>query len=272
MMIRRLLAHPIARHLDLDDPRTTTIRRQILRSKGFLRQIYCQWYRDVLRALPPSDGPVVELGSGAGFLRDLFPDVITSDILYVKDLSVVLDANNLPFETGSLRAIVMIDVLHHMCQPRRFLREASRCVRPSGRLVMIEPWVTEWSRLVYSRFHHEPFDPESREWEFASKGPLSGANGALPWILFQRDRSQFAAEFPQWRIMSIEPQMPISYLLSGGVSLRAFAPGKAFARVRRLEERLGPWMDKLAMFAQISLEHLGFANNKEGELQGEQSS
>ncbi len=177
----------------------------------------------------------------------------------------------MPFKTRSLRAIVMIDVLHHLCRPRRFLKEAARCVKPLGRVVMIEPWVTNWSRLVYSRLHHEPFDPESREWEFPASGPLSGANGALPWILFQRDRLQFAAEFPNWRIKAIKPQMPISYLLSGGISLREFAPSKAFTRVRRLEERLEPWMDKLAMFAQITLEHLGVVNDEEGELQGEQS-
>ena len=270
-MIRRLLAHPLARNLDLDDPETTVVRRTILQSKGFLRQIYHDWYREVLSALPQTDGPILELGSGAGFMRDLFPELITSDILYLNDLSVVLDANELPFRTGSLRAIVMVDVLHHLCRPRRFLTEAIRCVKPLGRLVMIEPWVTKWSRLVYLRLHHEPFDPESSEWEFPLKGPLSGANGALPWILFQRDRLQFAAEFPQWRVESIELQMPISYLLSGGVSLKGFAPAKAFGPVRWLEERLEPWMDKLAMFAQITLERLNLGNDEEGELYGEQT-
>ncbi|MGO9567094.1 MAG: class I SAM-dependent methyltransferase [Desulfomonilaceae bacterium] len=270
-MIRQLLVHPLARDLDLDDPQTTVVRRRILQSKGFLRQIYHEWYRRALTALPQTNGPVLELGSGAGFLRDSFPELITSDILQVKGLSVVLDANEIPFKRASLRAIVMIDVLHHLCRPRRFLREATRCVKPLGRLVMIEPWVTNWSRLVYSRLHHEPFDPESGEWEFPMKGPLSGANGALPWILFQRDRSQFAAEFPQWRVESIQPQMPISYLLSGGVSLRGFAPARAYGPVKRLEERLQPWMDKLAMFAQITLERLDLGNDEEGELQREQS-
>ena len=213
-------------------------------------------YRAVLAALPRTDGPVLELGSGAGFLRDLFPDLITSDILRINDLSLVLDGTEMPFAAGSLRAIVMIDVLHHICLPRHFIREAARCVKPCGRLVMIEPWVTNWSRLVYSRLHHEPFDPESGEWEFRAKGPLSGANGALPWIIFRRDRSQFAAEFPQWQVTDIKPQMPISYLLSGGISLRGFAPARTFNAIKRIEGILEPWMDKLAMFAQMTLERL----------------
>ena len=32
-----------------------------------------------------------------------------------------------------------------------------------------------------------------------------------------------------------------------------------------------PWMDKLAMFAQITLERLNLGNDEEGELQREQS-
>ncbi|MGB6068502.1 MAG: methyltransferase domain-containing protein [Desulfomonilaceae bacterium] len=255
-MIKQLFTHPFARGLDLDDPRTTVVRRRIIQTKGYLRQVYREWYRAVLAALPHTDGPVLEVGSGPGFLRDLIPDLITSDILRVNGLSVVLDGSEMPFATCSLRAIVMVDVLHHVCRPRRFIKEAARCVKPCGRLVMIEPWVTNWSRLVYSRLHHEPFDPESEEWEFQTKGPLSGANGALPWILFQRDRSRFAAEFPQWHVTDIKPQMPISYLLSGGISLRGFAPGRSFKAVKRIEGFLEPWMDNLAMFAQITLERL----------------
>lgn len=54
-------------------------------------------------ALPQTDGPVLEVGSGPGFLRDLIPNLITSDILRVNGLSVVLDGSEMPFATGSLR-------------------------------------------------------------------------------------------------------------------------------------------------------------------------
>ena len=90
---------------------------------------------------------------------------------------------------------------------------------------MIEPWVTPWSRLVYTKLHYEPFDPEMAHWEFPESGPLSGANNALPWILFVRDRDQFEREFPMWSIQSMRPMMPIRYLVSGGVGFRALMPG-----------------------------------------------
>ena len=118
---------------------------------------------------------------------------------------------------------------------------------------MIEPWVTPWSRVVYTRLHHEPFRPDAPEWEFPSTGPLSGANGALAWIVFVRDREQFAREFPEWQIHVITPGMPFRYLLSGGVALRSLMPGSTFRLWRRIESGLQPWMDTWAMFAHIVL-------------------
>ena len=122
---------------------------------------------------------------------------------------------------------------------------------------MIEPWVTAWSKQIYGKLHHEPFRPEAREWEFQSTGALSGANGALPWILFERDRAQFVREFPAWVLDKIEIQMPFRYLLSGGMSMRSFAPGWSFGFWRGLERALQPWMHCLGMFALIVLKRSG---------------
>ncbi|MBK8443443.1 MAG: hypothetical protein IPL35_08515 [Sphingobacteriales bacterium] len=58
---------------------------------------------------------------------------------------------------------------------------------------MSEPANTAWGRFFYQNFHHEPFQPEAASWEIPSTGPLSGANGALPWIIFKRDIDLFTA-------------------------------------------------------------------------------
>ncbi len=130
---------------------------------------------------------------------------------------------------------------------------------------MVEPWVTAWSTFVYSKLHHEPCDAETREWGFPRKGPLSGANEALPWILFSRDFAVFRQEFPQWQLRTFKLMMPFSYILAGGLSLRSFAPGSAFSLVRRAENLLERWIDKLAMFAFIVLEKDDESSEK-GEL------
>ncbi len=91
----------------------------------------------------------------------------------------------------------MINVLHHLPEVQHFFREATHCMQSGGVISMIEPWLTPWSKPIYQNFHHEPFDDIADKWSVPSQGPLSGANGALPWILFHRDREQFELQFPK---------------------------------------------------------------------------
>jgi SAM-dependent methyltransferase len=257
-MLKALLAHPLTKGLDIDDPQTTRLRRQIIQEKYFLRKIYVEWYQSIAASLPSGDGAVLELGAGAGFMRDFVPDLITSELFCCPDIRVVLSGLSLPFRARSLRGIVMTDVLHHLPQVRLFFGEASRCVRPGGVIAMIEPWVTSWSRFVYTRLHHEPFQPETVLWELPAIGPLSGANGALPWVIFARDRGKFEREFPQWRIELVRPIMPFRYLFSGGVSLRGCAPAWSFDVLRNIESALDRWREQVGMFAHIVLRRLDY--------------
>lgn len=252
-MLQRFLAHPLTRDLDLDDPRTTLLRRDILRQKRFLRRIYREWYTALVAEIPRPAGRILEVGSGAGFLAEHLRGVITSEVFPLPGIRCALDATDLPIADGALGAVVGTNVLHHLGRPRSFLAEAARCLRPGGVLALVEPWVTPWSRWVYSRLHHEPFDPEAADWELPATGPLSGANGALPWILFCRDRDRFEREFPIWEIRSIQPTMPCRYLLSGGISLRFSMPAWSFPLLTRVENGLGRWQESTAMFAKIVL-------------------
>jgi SAM-dependent methyltransferase len=250
--LNRILAHPLTRGLDLNDPRLTELRKKLIRSKPFLLRIYQDWYRWIVSQLPLVSGEVVELGSGAGFLGESIPGLITSELFLCGGVSVVMDGQNLAFASGSLRAIVFTDVLHHLPNVRRFFHEAARCIQPGGRIIMVEPWVSPWSRWVYPRFHHERFDPEAKEWEFPTSGPLSGSNQALPWIVFNRDRTVFEREFPEWRIAEIHPGMPLRYLVSGGLTTRTLIPGWSYGFWGWLEKR----MPASAMFIYISLDRL----------------
>jgi SAM-dependent methyltransferase len=252
-MLTKLLVHPLMRNMNIDDPLTTHLRRQLINAKPFLRLIYEEWYKFLIQELPPGNEPVLELGSGAGFLKEFIPDLISSEVFYCPGIDLVLDGHHLPFSEASLRAIVFTDVFHHLKSPRRFFAEAERCLRRGGALVMIEPWVTSWSRIIYGNLHHEPFEPDAPNWELPAGGPLSIANGALPWIVFQRDRKRFELEYPNWEIRLIQPSMPFKYLLSGGVSLRSLMPGWSFSFWRHLEDFLNPLNASLGMFAQISL-------------------
>lgn len=252
-MLKRILARPGQSAQHLDDPDTTKSRREVIAQKKFLNRIYVEWYQKIAAALPPRSKARVELGSGAGFMEKFVPGLLTSEILLFSGVDAILSAFALPFANSSLDGILMVDVLHHLPQPRTFFKEAARCVEKGGSIIMIEPWVTSWSAFIYRNFHHEPFLPRAADWEFPSKGPLSDANSALPYIIFDRDRTQFEKEFPEWEIQRIEPFMPFRYLLSGGFSARSLMPGFTFGFWRGFEKLLIPLRNSLAMFVFIKL-------------------
>ena len=252
-LLRKSLAHPSTASLDLDDPKTSALRKQIIQSKPFLKSIYDEWYTILRTALPQGSGPILEIGSGAGFCSEFIADLITSEIIPCPGVQLVLDGRELPFADASLRAIVMTNVLHHIPQVERFLAEGSRCLRSGGKILMIEPWVTPWSRFVYKHFHQEPFDPEATDWSFVSTGPLSGANGAIPWMVFLRDRSQFEFRFPEFSVEEIRPFLPFRYLVSGGIGLRTLMPGLTQQAWITLENLLASRWPSLAMFAFVSV-------------------
>lgn len=261
---RALLGRPETRGLAIDDPRTTELRKGIIQSNRFLKRIYDEWYSLLCSRIPQGPGHVLELGSGAGFLSDYIPDVITSEVFCSPGVRTVLDGRELPFASSSMRAILMVDVLHHIPETRPFLAEAERCLKPGGAVLMIEPWVSTWSRLIYGHLHHEPFDPASEDWGFPASGPLSGANGALPWIVFHRDRARFEKDFPGLEIHDVRPMMPFRYLVSGGVSMRQLMPGPTFGLWRKLDKWLSRWPNRWPMFVMIDVRKLSKDDSRLG--------
>ena len=251
--LQNILQHPLTKGLDIDHPDTTCLRKQIILEKPLLKSIYEEWYRTVCDHLPITEGPVLEIGSGAGFLKMYVPELITSDIMAISGNDIACEALHLPFKKEGLRAIVLINVLHHISDPEHFFKEAERCVKKSGAIIMIEPWVSSWSRIIYDKLHHEPFDPTSYSWILSQGGPLSGGNDALPWIIFQRDRERFNQQ-TNWQIKLVKPTMPFRYLLSGGVSMRNLLPAWLTRPLRFLENSMTPgMMKKTAMFAIVLL-------------------
>jgi SAM-dependent methyltransferase len=241
---------------NLDDPAVTLLHSEIIRKKLFLKRLYIDFYKQFHRAVSdPEKKILIELGSGGGFIKDVMANVITSDILELSSADKVFSAINMPFKQASVNAFFMIDVLHHITDPRRFFTEALRCLKVGGKIVMIEPANTCWSRFIYKNFHHELFDTHAK-WELAAgtQGPLSQGNGALPWIIFTRDRKIFEREFPSLRIVSIRNHTPLRYLLSGGLSLRQLVPSFAYPAVKAIEYVLSPVNNLVGMFVTIELE------------------
>ncbi len=238
---------------DLDSPERTLIHGRILKQKYFLRKLYEEWYslfQQQMKQLP--EGKVVELGSGGGFLKDIEPSVLCSDILDLPTNDVTFSALKMPFADQELSALFMIDTFHHIPDAQQFLKEAERVLKSDGCIIMIEPANSFWGRFIYKKFHHEAFEPDAG-WTIPSSGPLSGANGALPWIVFERDVHLFQTAFPEFTIEEIKYHTPFRYLISGGFSLKQLAPDFTYNFFSGIDKLLASVWPQLSMFVTIRL-------------------
>ena len=240
---------------NLDDPSVTISRRKIVRKKRFIYKIYEEWYNLVKRHLPLQNEIIVELGSGAGFIKETISNSITSDIMFLPFVDIVMNGLNLPFPTNSIDCLVLIDVFHHISNVNLFFNEAIKTLRKGGRIIMIEPWINNWSFWIFSNLHHEAIDVSIDGWDFTSSGPLSGANQALPWIVFKRDREIFEEKYPALRINEITPLMPLIYLLSGGFKNSLTMPAFSYSFWKKVEQVLFS-EEKKGMFGLIVLEKI----------------
>lgn len=251
------LALPEAAQLsdNLDDVSTTLVHRRILNQKPFLRRIYTEFYEMMRERLGPDADKmaVLEIGSGAGFIKEILPRCITSDLIVMDGLDVACSALDFPFKDDSLDAVVMINVLHHLPDARDFFKELCRCLKPGGRVIMVEPANTAWGKFVYTHFHHEPFDEKTPDWQFTPGGRLTDANVALPWMVFFRDRERFLREYPGLRIVAARPHTPFRYLLSGGFTMRGLVPAFSYPLFKALGLLLTPLHGLLGMFMTVEL-------------------
>lgn len=241
--------------LDLNSPERFCEIRSILEKKPSLRSLYHEVYMKYADCIKQctAKGPVIELGSGAGFVKEVIPEIITSDIVPYPHIDRVLNATNLDFPDQSLACICMFNVLHHIPDTPAFFKEAIRCLLPGGRVFMIEPYAGWLSSWVFTHLHHEDFDKQVACWEFKSKGPVSDANNALPWIIFERDREKFQKEFKELKLLRFEPQMPLRYWLTGGLKKWSLLPQWAYQLSCWLDKKLIQLSPRWASFVEIEL-------------------
>jgi SAM-dependent methyltransferase len=225
------------------------IQRRIIQERPLLRGVYAQWYARLLadEASVPGGSErtlLVELGSGGSWLKDLQPRVVTSDLVAgVADL--IIDGRELPFADGSVRALFLTHVFHHIPDVERFLAEAERVLVPGGVIAMIEVPHTLFARFFFRRFHPEPYDERAATWAFDQSDAMRDANQALSWIVFFRDRARFARLFPGLSVEEPDYLPWLSYLASGGVTMRNLVPSFLVPMVRALDRWLSPldrWM------------------------------
>lgn len=226
--------------------------RTIWETKPVLRAIYSNYYRKIVSWC--REGKSLEIGGGSGNLKEFATDVISTDIAETPWLDAVADAQTLPFPDAAFANIVMVDVLHHIEQPRLFLAEAERVLQPGGRLIMVEPAITLLSGPFYRLFHPEPVDMSADPLAEITPDPARrpfDSNQAIPTLLCGRDRERMARGFPALTLIKIEKFDFLAYPLSGGFRRWSLFPAWAVPGVLKLESLFLPLIGRWVAFRML---------------------
>lgn len=211
-------------------------------------------YPKVLELLPASGGRLLDLGAGEGYFTKLARgrgfQVEACDFdrnafrvegvpFHEADLT-----EKIPLPDRAFDVVVSIEVIEHMENHARFMREALRVLKPGGRLIVTTPNVlsltSRWKFFLYGYTDCAPLplDPTLENYHLQHINPI-----ALPQLIFLAER--FGGELVELttnrlRKSSWLPMLALYPLLA--LALRAKLLRGKFDGVRALHERHLRWM------------------------------
>lgn len=241
---------------ELELTNTLLAHREAWERRPLLRSLYRDWYGLIERELSAVEGPSVELGSGIGAFKEFRPATVATDIAPTAWANEVVDAEKLPFDDSSVANLIMIDVLHHLPVPTRFLREATRVLKPGGRAVLLEPYCSTLSNLVWKYLHEEHTDLSADPFAAQPQSSASpyDANVALPTLIFWRQLDRFRAIFPDLSVRRRARLAMFVYPLSGGFAKRPLLPPRFAPLAMKLEQWFAFAAPLLAFRCLVTLE------------------
>ena len=232
--------------------------RSVLRRKALIRGVFDEFHQTFAQLdhrYFSSAGSVIELGAGVYPVRETVPGVLATDVVPAAHLDRVLDAGAMDLPDASVHAFYLQNVFHHFPQPSRFFAELERTLLPGGGAILIEPASGPLATLLYPRlFTTETYDKHAAGWETPLGGPMSGANQALSYLVFDRDLARFQAEHPTLEVVhrDVLANWP-RYLLSGGLNFRPIFPSAGAGLLKLLEHLIAPLRRVLGLHRVIVL-------------------
>ena len=181
--------------------------RVIWNSNPTLRKFYTNLWEWAIKEC--TSGPIVELGGGAGFIRDYYPDIISTDLLPFPESNLQCNATQLPFKENSVGCFIGIAFFHHCPNLRILFNEILAALKPGGCFVIIDPYISILSRWIFALATDETVDlgesPLENDYDDDNQiNPLLDANVARATIVFIRQKKLYDALFPNLQVQSIE--------------------------------------------------------------------
>lgn len=170
---------------------------------------------------------LIEIGAGSGLSREFIrnPRLKLTDYHPQPWIDEKVDALSMPYEAGSLDAVVCSHMIHHLANPTHFFREIDRVLRPGGYLVVHDTHTSFFLRVALRLMRHDGWSYEVDVFDesLVANNPADpwSANAAIPELLF-RDHDVFHEHFPSLEIVHHRPCEFLIFLLSGGVTAKTF--------------------------------------------------
>lgn len=247
-----LLRDPAQKNIDVDGQDRLAVHSKMLERKRMLREVFAEFhqiFRNMDQEYFTAEGLEVELGAGIAPVRDSYPQVLATDVVYAPHLDRALNAEAMDLDDESVRVFFGQNCFHHFPHPDLFFGELDRVLPPGGGVVLLEPYYGIFATFLFKRlFRTEGFDKDFPSWETPSTGPMNGANQALSYIVFVRDRPDFERKYPSLKIVhQVRVGNYLRYLLSGGLNFRQILPDSFSPAIGLLEKVLSPLNRWLAL-------------------------
>lgn len=123
-------------------------------------------WRDLKRLLPECQGTVVDVGCGAQPYRSLlgpgaeYVGLDTADAQrhfgYDSPDTRYFSGETWPVADASADVVLATETLEHVAEPRKFLAEAYRCLKPGGRLILTVPFAARWHFIPHDYWRFTP--------------------------------------------------------------------------------------------------------------------
>lgn len=123
-------------------------------------------WRDLAGLLPQSRGVVLDVGCGAQPYRQLLDSRVTYKAIdhadsarlfgYSMPDTTYYEGDTWPVDDASVDVVLCTETLEHVPEPRVFLAEASRCLRPGGYLILTVPFAARWHFIPHDYWRYTP--------------------------------------------------------------------------------------------------------------------
>lgn len=142
--------------------------RKAIKTNPFQRYWHQRRFAEIKKLIEPVKGEILDIGSCDGTFTEVIAtksgtkriigiDCIASSVAYAqkrfkKDKRyrfLVADATKLPFADNRFEAVFCLEVLEHIINPEKVMKEARRVLQPGGYLIILVPTDNRLFKIIW---------------------------------------------------------------------------------------------------------------------------